>query len=579
MENNNNFDPNGIIKNPNPDQGNAAPNNSVPTNNSSNQNVQSDIQFFEQASTSQLISEQKNEVQPSEYSDQIQQWLKEGTITKEQADKMQASATIEKTKARSNKLIYIISTIGAILIFLGFAWLLAMNWHQIPSLLKILILLGSTLSAFFAGVWSKQKGREGVGRALIALGSLLYILSVFLIAQIFATSTSLQGTVWLLFLCWPVILLTAYFLNSRENLFIGLVVFFLWALTQYFASIMDIYREETAIFGIVMILMSAGALLFGISAFHRYLNHRFATIYKFWTIFYFLSIFFILSFQFVLPILSEYSSGGGVFSGFLVFFMIICSLVFIVGIVFEVRSNSQAFGEILGFVGILTISLVMILSTKIGSGLMGTCYPRNCFNFRNSTDCLAAPSILSCEWANGQGRQQGYCRELQCYNYQTSESCTSSKLGCIWSNTFCMPKNDSLSFDLANDKYKLCSVYNNQKGKCISNSLCNWKPTISLWDIQLGLPTSLWLLWIVNNIIAIGFILLILWYGQKTGSVNIVNVAMAAFVGIIISRYIGFMIDLKGYFLFSILAIFGGILLIAAAWLIPKWRKRILNKI
>jgi len=46
----------------------------------------------------------------------------------------------------------------------------------------------------------------------------------------------------------------------------------------------------------------------------------------------------------------------------------------------------------------------------------------------------------------------------------------------------------------------------------------------------------------------------------------------------IISRYIGFWLDFKGYFAFSILAILGGLMLIFGARLIPKWRRKILEK-
>ena len=46
----------------------------------------------------------------------------------------------------------------------------------------------------------------------------------------------------------------------------------------------------------------------------------------------------------------------------------------------------------------------------------------------------------------------------------------------------------------------------------------------------------------------------------------------------IISRYIGFWMDFRGYLSFSILAIIGGILLIIGAWLIPKWRAQLLEE-
>ena len=46
----------------------------------------------------------------------------------------------------------IISIIGAVLITLGFTILIAMNWHDIPDLLKVVILVGVTSLAYILGI-------------------------------------------------------------------------------------------------------------------------------------------------------------------------------------------------------------------------------------------------------------------------------------------------------------------------------------------------------------------------------------------------------------------------------------------
>ena len=76
----------------------------------------------------------------------------------------------------------------------------------------------------------------------------------------------------------------------------------------------------------------------------------------------------------------------------------------------------------------------------------------------------------------------------------------------------------------------------------------------------------------------IGFIILVLAYGQSVGSKAIINLGFLAFILEIISRYIGFMMQFSGYLMFSILAILGGIILIAGALLIPKWRRKIMKE-
>ena len=205
---------------------------------------------------------------------------------------------------------------------------------------------------------------------------------------------------------------------------------------------------------------------------------------------------------------------------------------------------------------------------------MGTCYAKSCYDFKNSAECASAPNPLVCEWKTEQWNPQGSCEQASCYNYQTEVECNSvtDKLDCNWQNNNCQQQRWD---DTA---YETCSKNNNQKNNCVDNSLCKWQPSYGFWSASKGLPTSLWFLWIVNNIVFIGFIILILWYGQQVGSTKIVNIALFAFILEIISRYIGFWMDLRGYFVFSMLAILGGVMLIVGAWQIPKWRRKLLEK-
>ena len=105
---------------------------------------------------------------------QIKKWVKEGTITQEQANKMLADLAEDSPRNFS----HMISVMGSILIFVGMAWLVARNWHSMPDIVKVIILVGSTLGAFYAGVSLREKNQEGVGRGLLVLGSLLYVLSL-----------------------------------------------------------------------------------------------------------------------------------------------------------------------------------------------------------------------------------------------------------------------------------------------------------------------------------------------------------------------------------------------------------------
>ena len=502
---------------------------------------------------------------------QIRQWLKDGTINQAQAKKMLADSTRRESEGKSSKFIAIVATIGAVLIFVGFAWLIAKNWHQIADAVKVMILVGATLGAFVSGVALRQNDHEGVGRSLITLGALLFILSMFLISQIYHLATTTQHYAWLLFSAWVIILITAYLLDSPENLVVSMLTFFPWVILQYISSASD--AEEGMIFGFVFVFLSAGALLYGLSALHNSVKHPFTNIYRFWTVFYFLMIFYILSFQSFLPVLSSYSFEAGAFPVFLILFIILCFFGLIIGTLFATSKSTGSIKEVVGFLGILALLFVLILSTKTGEGLIGSCSPKNCYDFRTSSSCLSAPDPLVCEWKTDQMDNPGYCEQVNCYDFRTESACNSapSRSDCTWQNGYCELQN----WD--NKAYEKCSQYDNQQESCVKESLCSWNPHSSL-DTSKGLPTPLWLLWILNNIVLIGFILLILWYGQRVGSTKIVNLALFAFIVDIISRYIGFWMDLRGYFAFSVLAILGGLMLIVGAWLIPKWRRKLLYR-
>ena len=140
----------------------------------------------------------------------------------------------------------IVATIGAILIGLGIAWLLAMNWHDIPSILKIIILIFITILSYSAGVLFRIHDYRKIGDSLLFLGAIIYTLSIFLIAQIFSTSVTLQGTANLLILAWIGILFASYIFDSSSSLVVVLAEFLVWISLQFFAF----YEKGTGFFNI-----------------------------------------------------------------------------------------------------------------------------------------------------------------------------------------------------------------------------------------------------------------------------------------------------------------------------------------
>jgi hypothetical protein len=156
----------------------------------------------------------------------------------------------------------IVAVFGSILIALGFAWLIAQNWHQMPAALKISILLTTTVVAYIVGIILRMHEYEGIGKSLLVLGALLYTLSIFLIAQIFSTGTTPQGVAWLLFLSWIGVLAASLIFESGASLIIVVVEFFIWTLYQFWAFVEACSRNRVSEFGCY--ILSSSFLITGI---------------------------------------------------------------------------------------------------------------------------------------------------------------------------------------------------------------------------------------------------------------------------------------------------------------------------
>lgn len=95
-------------------------------------------------------------------------------------------ATDEEKKDTSKKTIHIIVTIGAILVGLGIFSFIATNWLTMTKPIKIRIIIVSMIVSYGAGWYLKEKLElQKTGDALILLGSIIYGVGIFLVAQMF----------------------------------------------------------------------------------------------------------------------------------------------------------------------------------------------------------------------------------------------------------------------------------------------------------------------------------------------------------------------------------------------------------
>lgn len=476
-----------------------------------------------------------------------------------------------------------VSVIGAILITLGVAWLIALNWHSIPAVLKVLILLGATATAYIIGVILRTNDYPGIGKSLFALGSLLFTLSIFLIAQIFHLGTDLQTNANLLLIAWIGVILAAYIFDSSISLSIALIEFFIWISLQVFSFMGRTYEPS---FGILaLVYLNAGILLYGLNLIHNSQGHKFSKIYKYWTLFYILIFSYILSFEIVLPAL--WGNGFDTPSGSLIFlliFAVISLFVWFIGTIISLNNNTIQMKEVISFVAIIILLGALIFSAIAVASVLGTCQIKQCHDIKSQSSCNNANlQNQVCRW-NTNFNDEGYCQAQSCYNFNNLSSCNSapSKLNCTWqnySNGFedvdrgdCISTSRYYDYDYSNN---LCTKYNNQRESCQSKSLCKWNPNYSY--STRNAPISLWLVWMYANVIFLLVILGVIGYGYYTRNSKIVNLGIAFFVLDVISRYIGFMMDFWENTGLAVLMITAGILLIGGGWLIEKWRRSLIS--
>jgi len=199
---------------------------------------------------------------------QIKQWLKDGTITSKQAQKMLVDSSKYKKEQRSNKFIVTISTIGSILVGIGAILFIASNWQVIPDILKVLILIGSTFAAYFIGYLFcyQNKNLPKVGASLMFLGALLFGATILLIAQIY----NINANSHLLVLIWLIgVLPMVYAFASLPIAGLSSLLFFVWIGLLVFRNI-DFGRAYGDFFALPVLYIAAGITLFAAGGLHYF---------------------------------------------------------------------------------------------------------------------------------------------------------------------------------------------------------------------------------------------------------------------------------------------------------------------
>lgn len=154
-------------------------------------------------------------------------WRADGLISDAQAQAILARYP-EPAEPGRGRTTAVISLLGAILFGLGAILLIAHNWWQIPTSLKLFGILAAIAAAQATGYWLWQvRGSHPlVGHSLVLLGCLFYGAGIWLVAQMFHLQVHWPNGV----LFWALgSLPVAWALDSRPTLALSALLLALWS--------------------------------------------------------------------------------------------------------------------------------------------------------------------------------------------------------------------------------------------------------------------------------------------------------------------------------------------------------------
>ena len=517
----------------------------------------------------------------------------------------------------------IVGIFGSILIFVGFAWLIAQNWHQIPSALKIIILLGATSAAYVAGTMLREKDYSGIAQALFILGGLFLTLSVFLIAQIYFTSSSPQGIAWLWMIAWVGVLLSAYVLAAPEMYWIVVAEFGIWVIFQEIAF----FGNKNYVLSIFFLVNGLATAFTAISLFYqpaktgkeshkgKWIGAAIFIIILWWI----LSRFIYLFRFFMVPLTSSGKKIEMTDSQKLFFGLAISEFIYWIALLFLRVSTIQgsAWTILATLIILVFISYSFVSSSSLSASmiifiawLLVQFFAFHNKSYNMPSFGILAFYLLSCGiivyglslWHRSAQHEFGkiYQHWTTIYFLVFTYILTfQALLPYIWSKDAVYTTN-SLIFLFFLALLSLISliigiVASVKSGNievkeigfavsCIVLLLILIGSTALVADQETSSPfggrvdnvsLALWAVWIFSNVIFLALIIGIIGYGTWQKLPKVINLGIVFFSLDILTRYIGFIMDFWGYTSLALIFISGGIILLGGGFLIEKWRRNL----
>jgi len=161
--------------------------------------------------------------------EQSEQWLGKGLISPGQARQIRKLYPEPKAALPWGTIIF--SGLGAAVAGLGLILLLAYNWHAIPKVAKLAVILGGLGALHGVGIWLflRPDWRQQLGEAVTVLGTMFFGAGIWLVAQIYHIDEHYPNG----FLIWGLgALLLAWAMPSLVQALLATTVLCIWGCAE-----------------------------------------------------------------------------------------------------------------------------------------------------------------------------------------------------------------------------------------------------------------------------------------------------------------------------------------------------------
>ena len=118
---------------------------------------------------------------------ELDAWTAEGLVSPEQAAAIRSRYAREAPAATRERVVRVISSVGAVVAGLGVVLFVAANWDGMPRPTRVVLLLALVAAAYAAGYALRERRgtHPHVGEALYLLGGLAFAAEIFLVGQMY----------------------------------------------------------------------------------------------------------------------------------------------------------------------------------------------------------------------------------------------------------------------------------------------------------------------------------------------------------------------------------------------------------